>query len=463
MPPNAHYPRPTVAQALADTPRIRVVILNYNGGDLVVRAVGSACGLDWPPERLEVVVVDNASSDGSDLAIETAHPGVRVLRSGANRGFPGNNLAMVDRRGLDYVALVNPDAFVDPGWLRALVDAIEADEHIGAACPKILLADRFVDVTIRTDGFEVPGDPRELGVRLSGARRSGDDVRTRLALRRGAHGWEPGSANEPTFTWTAGEAIVGVPVEEPLRAGATLELRLASLGRRTVEVSTAAGAVTVEIGDEPVWVEVPLGGEVYDVVNNAGSVLYDGGWSGDRGFLERDEGQYDEPAEVFAWCGAGVLLRAAYLDDVGLFEDRFFLYYEDTDLSWRGRARGWRYVYTPAATMRHVHSASAVEGSPLFTHYVERNRLLMLTRNAPASWVRRAAWGYVLATASYARRDIVRAALARRRPRPELVVRRAKSFAAWARILPSALRDRRSLRRRQVVPDAAVTGWAVPR
>ena len=86
---------------------------------------------------------------------------------------------------------------------------------------------------------------------------------------------------------------------------------------------------------------------------------------------------------MFAWCGGSVLLRPAYLADVGLFDDDFFLYYEDTDLSWRGRSRGWRYRYVPEARARHVHAASTGEGSPVFQHYVERNRLLMLVKNAP--------------------------------------------------------------------------------
>ena len=118
-------------------------------------------------------------------------------------------------------------------------------------------------------------------------------------------------------------------------------------------------------------------------------------------------GQYDEPAEVFAWCGGSVLFRPAYLADVGLFDERFFLYYEDTDLSWRGRLRGWRYRTAPASVARHVHAATSSEGSPVFAYHVERNRLLMLVKNAPARLAAQQVWRYLLVTASYARRDIV--------------------------------------------------------
>jgi GT2 family glycosyltransferase len=219
----------------------------------------------------------------------------------------------------------------------------------------------------------------------------------------------------------------------------------------------------VDLGSTPRSVEVALVGERYDVVNNAGSNLVEGGWAGDRGFLEPDRGQYDEPEDVFAWCGASVLFPTTYLRDVGLFDERFFLYYEDTDMSWRGRARGWRYRYVPDAVVRHVHAASSVEGSKLFHHYVERNRLLMLTKNAPAGLAAGAAARFLLSTASYARRDVVRPVIHRRRPSPALVRARLGSFGGYLRLLPAALRDRRRLRAFQRVHDEAITGWAVER
>ena len=89
---------------------------------------------------------------------------------------------------------------------------------------------------------------------------------------------------------------------------------------------------------------------------------------------------------MFAWCGGSVLLRPAYLADVGLFDERFFLYYEDTDLSWRALGAGatatcpgrWPVTSTPRST--------GGEGTPTFQHYVERNRLLMLAKNARRAW-----------------------------------------------------------------------------
>ena len=209
------------------------------------------------------------------------------------------------------------------------------------------------------------------------------------------------------------------------------------------------------------WHPVPVGGETYDVINNAGSRLIEGGWGADRGFLERDAGQYDEPRDVFAWCGAGVLFRPAYLLDAGLFDERFFMYYEDTDLSWRGQTKGWRYRYVPDAILRHLHAATSVEGSAMFNHYVERNRLLMLAKNAPPRYAADAVWRYVRATASYARRDVIRPLLRARRPSIVIVRARLKSLAGFARLLPAIAGERRRNGPGPVHPEA-VLGWAEP-
>ena len=98
-------------------------------------------------------------------------------------------------------------------------------------------------------------------------------------------------------------------------------------------------------------------------------------------------------------------IRAAAGRAAGWFDDAFFLYYEDTDLSWRLRAGGWSVWYQPTAVLRHVHSATSTEWSPLWTFHVDRNRLLMLTKNATAGLALRAVLRYPLTSASMLLRD----------------------------------------------------------
>src|SRR5581483_12472754 len=95
---------------------------------------------------------------------------------------------------------------------------------------------------------------------------------------------------------------------------------------------------------------------------------------------EPEAGRYQAREEVFGFCGAAALLRRAALEDVGAFEESFFMYYEDLDLSWRMRLRGWRILYEPGAVVEHAHAASTGEWSPFFTFHVDRNRVLTLLR-----------------------------------------------------------------------------------
>jgi GT2 family glycosyltransferase len=440
-------------------PRVRVVVVNWNGRDHLARCLDAVAALDWPPDRLDIVVVDNASTDGSD-AVAAAHPRVRLVRNDHNGGFVAANLALRDLAGVDYVGLVNLDSFVEPGWLRALVGALEADPGLGAATARMLFADRFVAIEIGAPTF-VPGGPdrRELGVKLAGLRVDGADRWRDARMSRGSWGIEH-ARDGGTYQWTRHRATLLVPVGNavgPMPASA--EVLLEAEAAKQVSLRSGGATATATVTPEPAWHPLPLGGDPVDVVNNTGALLLEGGYGADRGYLAVDGSGYDDPAEVFAWSGGSVVLSARYLADVGLFDERFFLYYEDTDLSWRGRSRGWTYRYEPGAVARHVHAASSGEASPTFQHHNERNRLLLLTKNAPAGMAARAAGRYLLTTGSYARRDLLAPLLRRERPRPTTVRRRLGSFASYLRLLPPTLAERRRVRGRATVPDVAVLAW----
>ncbi len=442
-------------------PRVRLIVLNYNGAALLERCVQHLERLTWPQDRLDLVVVDNCSTDGSDVAVERDHPRVRVVRSPKNGGFPANNLALRDLDDVDYVGLVNNDAYVEPDMLEPLVAALETDATLGAVCPRILLEPRFSTLHATAPTWSAPGDGRALSTRVEGLRSDGADVFADAVFGAGCFGVEHGTRGP--FRWLSGESTVHVPSSSAAGGERAVSLLLSAPHEQKVVLDGGDGPVTVVVDDDPRWVDVRLSGPVYDIVNNVGSVLVEGGYGGDRGFLEPDVGQYDHPQDVFAWCGAGVLFRPEYLAQAGLFDERFFMYYEDTDLAWRGQALGWRYRYIPEARMRHVHAATSVEGSPRFRFWVDRNRLFMLTKNAPASLARRAVGEVVRSIASSLLRDGARPLLARRRPSIGLARTRTKSLLAFAWRLPAMLRDRRRLRRRQVVPDDRILAWAVPR
>jgi GT2 family glycosyltransferase len=446
---------------MPQSPFVRLVVLNWNGRDHLDRCLAALSALDWPADRLDLVVIDNASTDGSDRIVER-YPRIRLVRNDHNGGFVANNLALRELDGVDYVGLVNADSFVEPGWLAPLVDALERDPGLGAASARMVFDDRFVEVTIDSPTFDPPGpDARALGVMVSGVRVGGVD---RWRDAQVVDGWGIEHRGDgDTFQWTSDRATLRIPVGDGSPVPATAEIALSAEADKDVVVSAGGEARQVVVGRDVRWSEVRLVGDAIDVVNNVGSVLIEGGYGADRGYLEPDDGRYDAPAEVFAWCGGSVLLRPDYLRDVGLFDEDFFLYYEDTDLSWRGRLRGWRYQYVPEARARHIHAASTGEGSPVFQHYVERNRLLMLVKNAPARMAATAVWRYLLTTLSYLRRDLVAPVFGLHRPRPAIVVRRVASFLDFLRLGPAMLAGRRRSRAGARVPDAELMTWQVRR
>ncbi len=89
-------------------------------------------------------------------------------------------------------------------------------------------------------------------------------------------------------------------------------------------------------------------------------------------------------AEALLPSGSAALYRRAMLDEIGLFDESFFLYCEDTDLGLRAQWAGWGCRYVPGAVVDHLYSHSAGRASPLKAYYVERNRLYTIVKNFPA-------------------------------------------------------------------------------
>ncbi len=413
----------------AASPRVRVIVVSHNSGDLTLDCLRSVLASDWPAEHLQVVLVDNASTEPIVERVRREVPTVQVIASDTNRGFgAANNLALRDLRAADYFALVNNDATVAPGWLAPLVDALEADPAVGAACPKVLLRSSFVALTLRSSTHRRGrGDQRQLGVRVSGVRVGGTDVFGEAKPRRGFWGPEPGGE------WTTGDAELLVPV--PAGGASSGELRLDAEQPTSVDVGSGSQTARLDVGRDPVWFDVALAGPRLDVINSAGVEWTEAGFGADRGYLEPDDGRFDQPEDVPAWSGAAVLLRRAYLEDVGRFDERLFLYYEDLELAWRGQQRGWRYRYVPTSVVRHVHSATTVEASPRTMRLNERNRLLVLTRYGGYGRGGRAVARSALVTASYARRDLVAPVLRGQRPRTRIVATRLEALAGYARLV----------------------------
>jgi len=119
---------------------VSVLIVNYNGAAHLLACLNALADQTHPRDRFEVIVLDNASADGSVELVRARFPWARVIESPTNLGFAeGNNVAARHARG-ELLALLNPDTIPDPFWLEEMTRA--AAEHPGAwVVAKLLLAD----------------------------------------------------------------------------------------------------------------------------------------------------------------------------------------------------------------------------------------------------------------------------------------------------------------------------------
>ncbi len=118
-------------------------------------------------------------------------------------------------------------------------------------------------------------------------------------------------------------------------------------------------------------------------INSTGICVSRSGAAWDRGMFEMDEGQYDQEEEVFGPCAGAALYRKSMLEEIGLFDEDFFLYMEDVDLAFRGRLAGWKCIYVPEAVVYHHHGGTAGFGSDLSVYYGNRNVVWYAIKDFP--------------------------------------------------------------------------------
>jgi GT2 family glycosyltransferase len=116
-------------------------------------------------------------------------------------------------------------------------------------------------------------------------------------------------------------------------------------------------------------------------INSTGLRISRSGASWDRGAHEEDIGQYDREEEIFGACAGAALYRKKMLDEIGLFDEDFFIFMEDIDLTLRARYAGWRCIYVPGAIAHHLHGATAGVGSDLAVYYGNRNIMWLPAKN----------------------------------------------------------------------------------
>lgn len=121
------------------------------------------------------------------------------------------------------------------------------------------------------------------------------------------------------------------------------------------------------------------------LLDSAGHYILPSGLVRSRGRMEH-ESKYNNPLNVFGPCGGAALYTREFFDSVGMFDDDFFAYYEDGDLSWRGILAGWICQYNPRAIIYHkLHGTSHKKHKFLFIS--ERNRFFVMIKNLPREFI----------------------------------------------------------------------------
>lgn len=132
---------------------ISACIVNWNTRDHLLACLASLAE-SRTSDPLEVVVVDNASTDGSVEAVQRGHPAVRLIANRDNRGYAaGNNQAIAASTG-EFVALLNPDVVLPPDGLETMAGFLLAHPEAAAVAPRLILPDGSVQRSVR--GFPGP-------------------------------------------------------------------------------------------------------------------------------------------------------------------------------------------------------------------------------------------------------------------------------------------------------------------
>lgn len=351
---------------------VRVVIVNWRTPLLTERAARSL----WPQLRAgdELVVVDNASASADPHDNSLAH----LRRLGAKLGSAGParfGLVQARRNGgfgygvnlgarnlrQDALVLLNSDAYALEGFVDALTAPLGHD-LVEATTARLLLEGRW---RLVGDGAE-PASPQAPGGVESASPQSPRGV--------GLDSPDVGTPDSPSAVGLDSPGLApsdpGVEAQTEPTAGAT----------------HSTGSAQLRGLDGGIWVSDPSGVEL---INSTGNVVDACGNGHDRSWLAPAKQEHDSP-EVFGICGGACAISARAWRQLGGMRQDLFMYYEDTDFSYRLRRAGYRVQYVRQAQARHAHAASSDSASEAFTTWNTRNRLRVATRYAPASVAARA-------------------------------------------------------------------------
>ncbi|MBN1288227.1 MAG: glycosyltransferase family 2 protein [Actinobacteria bacterium] len=191
-----------------------------------------------------------------------------------------------------------------------------------------------------------------------------------------------------------------------------------------------------------------------NIIDSAGHLIFRNRLAENRGEGETGSSAYMEDAEVFGTCGAAALYSREMLEDIKVsgeyFDEDFFAFWEDLDVDWRSRLRGWHCVYNPRAIAYHKRGGAGYRKSVLVEYHNYKNRCLMVIKNDRLACVLRNLPGIIFT-------DLLKGgALLIRCPRALL------ASLEVLRLLPRMLKKRKTIQSGKTVSDSDIDKWFQP-
>lgn len=193
-------------------------------------------------------------------------------------------------------------------------------------------------------------------------------------------------------------------------------------------------------------------------LHSTGILLYPDLTTTNRGMYQKDQGQYDREEEIFGPIGCSVLVRMSALPgNEDLFEECYFAYREDDELSWRMRVYGYKNYYCPTSVIWHKHSATARPFSRFKLFHTERNRIFNCLLYLPFWYL---PWSLLETARRYVQhkknKQTAQGLAAQKIKTSEVLLILCKAYIGSLRYVPYMLK-----RRRQIWKRATITPFAI--
>lgn len=364
------------------------VILGYlkkNNEQLLLNAIAALKNQTY--KNFDIFVYDNSVEENPLEETKKNFPEVKIKHNRKNIGFAGGNNSVMrevlKNNEYQYVALLNDDTAVEPGWLENLINGMEADKKVGAVSSKLLFFEPYLRFKFSVNS----------PIKFNDQTYFGNSNYTKKFFREGFH--SPNISEKGKLFETENTFTIDLPLgKEPYSNKLHLSLKTPENQTITINLDEFRTELELNINEKSYEVTIPddiVQKNKFNLIQNAGSGIsaqfdgYDIGNTQRPGTIssdsEIDNGQYDTRRELEMFCGGAVLFRSETLREVGIFDEYFFVYYEDSDLSLRLRRAGWKIMYEPKAVVRHMHATSSTEYSPLFHYHVTKNKPAFVLKN----------------------------------------------------------------------------------